>query len=151
MTNVSLTSSSSSGFLYADFQNLVSGLQLGAYEIGLLAASGPTLRNVKQASFGIVANGTVSGTKTIDWTSGLFQSVTLGANTTFTFVAPTGCSSLTLWMTQSGTGSMVPTFPTTSWAGSATPTWSQSGGRTDVVSLIYDTSKYWGAASIGHV
>ncbi len=85
----------------------------------------------------IIAVSGSGGTVNIDWTAGLKYVITMTANTTFTFTAPTGISQPQLLIVQGGSGSYVPTLPTIKWTGGSVPTWSTAVGAVDIVSLLY--------------
>lgn len=82
-----------------------------------------------------------SGTsKTLNYELGNVKTVTLTGNCTFTISNPpaTGIAgSLTLILTQDGTGSRLVTWPTTTkWAGGAAPTLTTTAAGIDIITLI---------------
>jgi len=96
-----------------------------------------------------VSNGNSGDSKTIDWTAGIKQRVTLTDNCAFTFTAPAGPCNLTLVMLQDATGSRNPSWPSSvHWAGQTEPTWSTVASRKDIVTFYYDGTNYNGAADI---
>lgn len=111
------------------------------------------ISSIQQAIFllfsTVVANGNSGSTFTIIWPTGNKQKITLTANCTFTFGAPSGVSNLLLMLTQDGTGSRTVTWPSgVKWVGAAAPTLSTAAGATDIVSFFYDGTNYWGVASL---
>lgn len=93
--------------------------------------------------------GNSGASKTITWTDGQNQKLTLTASTTLTFASPGAGMTAKLKLTQGGTGSYTVTWPTIKWAGGAAPTLSTAVGAIDIVSLYYDGSAYYGTAGIG--
>lgn len=90
------------------------------------------------------AKGNSGTTMTIYFTTSTVQSVTLNNNVTFTFAGVIAGRSLTLFLTQDGTGSRTVTWPTVKWAANTAPTLTTTASKTDVVSFYYDGSSYWG-------
>lgn len=79
-------------------------------------------------------NGSVSGTKTIDWSNGIHQYVTLTGNTTFTFTNPKSGMHSFLHVA----GAFTPTFPgTVRWTAGTTPTATATSGHKDIYTFIY--------------
>jgi hypothetical protein len=93
--------------------------------------------------------GNSGASKTITWTDGQNQKLTLTASTTLTFASPGAGMTAKLKLTQDGTGSRTVTWPTIKWAGGAAPTLSTAAGAIDIVSLYYDGSAYYGSALTG--
>lgn len=86
-------------------------------------------------------------TPTINWTNGNKQKATITAATTVTFTAPAGPSNLTLKIVNGGAGAI--TWPATvKWPGGTEPTWTTTG--TDICSLYYDGTNYYGAAGLDY-
>lgn len=113
------------------------------------ALSNSNITGIKQATFnGVVDNGNSGTGKNIDWTTGLMQKITLTANTTLTYTAPSATARMTLLVIQDGTGSRTVTWPTTKWAGSGAPTLTTTASRTDIVTTVYDGSTYYSAISL---
>lgn len=102
----------------------------------------------KIAYFDEIDNGNSGTSKTIDWTAGNKQKITMTGNCTFTFTAPSGPCNLILRIIQDGTGGRTITLPTIKWAGGAAPTWSTAASKIDILSLYYDGSAYYGMAGI---
>lgn len=130
---------------------------------GVLAAAtantdylAPNLSNtavsaVKTVTFnGEVDNGNSGTSKNIDWTAGQKQKITMTGNATLSFTAPAGPCNLLLKVIQDATGSRTITWPTMKWAGGA-PTLTTTAAGVDIISIYYDGSAYWGAASLGFV
>lgn len=88
-----------------------------------------------------------TATASVNWAAGARQKITLGANTTFTFVAPSAGVSLQLKLTQDGTGSRTATWPASvRWAG-GTSTLTTTAGATDIATFVFDGTTYWGVLS----
>jgi len=93
----------------------------------------------------VYANGNSGAAKTITWSNGNKQKVTLSATCTFTFVAPSGPANLLLFITIGGAGGWSATWPgTVKWPGGVTPTLSTAAGSVDIISLFYDGTNYYG-------
>jgi hypothetical protein len=93
------------------------------------------------------AIGTTGGTPTINWNDGNNQSITLSSSATPTITNPIAGASYSLAITQGASGSATVTWPASvKWAAGTTPTLSTGPGLTDVVSLIYTGSQYYGLA-----
>lgn len=91
-----------------------------------------------------------SGTsKTITWTNGQNQLVTMTGNCTVTFASPSNGVTYKLRIVQGGSGSYTVTWPTIKWAGGAAPTLSTDVGAIDIITLYYNGSTYFGMAGIG--
>ena len=98
-----------------------------------------------------IDNSNSGAAKTIDWTAGNKQKVTLSANCTFTFTAPTGPTNLLLKMTQDGTGSRTVTWPAAvKWPQGIDPTLSTGAGDIDIVTFYYDGTNYYGAVGLNY-
>lgn len=94
-----------------------------------------------------VNNGNSGSAKTIDWTSGLDQKITLTANTTLTFTAPKGPCDLFLKVIQDGTGSRTITWPAAvKWAGGTAVDLTDTAAATDIVKLHFDGTNYYGSS-----
>ncbi len=80
-------------------------------------------------------NGNATGTKTIDWSQGNTQYVTLTGNTTFTFTNPKSGGHYVLHVA----GAFTPTFPgTTRWnGGGGAPAATAAAGHKDIYGFIY--------------
>lgn len=86
-----------------------------------------------------------TATSAIDWTENQSQQITLSANTTFTFTAPTGPCGLTLKITQ-GASPWTTTWPASvKWAGGVAPVISTGSGAIDVIALYFDGTTYYGS------
>lgn len=101
---------------------------------------------------GVIDDGNSGTSKTIDWTQGAAHKLTLTGNVTLTFTAPSGPCWLQLRLTQDGTGSRTVTWPSMKWAGGGAPTLTTTATTgTDIVSIWYDGSAYYGAALLNFV
>lgn len=115
-----------------------------------LRASGGVANFTAGVSFGKTAYfgaehdyGSSGSSLTIDFSTYQHVKVTLSAACTFTFTAPSGPTIVTIKFVNGG--AFTPTWPTIKWAGGAQPTWTASG--TDIISLYYDGTNYYGAAN----
>lgn len=91
-----------------------------------------------------INNGNSGTSKTIDWTAGNKQKITMTGNCTLSFTAPAGPCSLTLRLIQDGTGTRIVTWPTIKWLNTSTPVLSVAINSVDILSLYYDGTNYWG-------
>lgn len=112
-------------------------------------ANGKNITNVKSADFDIYDNGNSGVSKTIDWSNGSFQKLTLTADCTITFSNPTN-GRLQLDIIQDGTGGWNVTSWASSpkWAGGSAPTITATAttGR-DIITFYYDGTNYLGVPS----
>jgi len=80
---------------------------------------------IKDYSETVYAGGSTSTAVTLDETNGNVQTFTMTGNCTFTMPSGSGLqagSSLTLLLTQDGTGSRTGAFTSVKWAGASAPT-----------------------------
>ena len=110
------------------------------------------LEVAKQAFFTTeVDNGNSGGSKTIDWTAGNKQKITLTGSPgcTFTFTPPSGPCNVTIKLIQGAGGSKTVSWPgTVWWVGRTPPVLSTVAGYVDLVTFYYDGANYLGVASI---
>lgn len=134
--------------------NLSAEQSLGALTTGLL-------KNTVTAGVGVLstaslgtdyAPGTVyydagnSGTsKTINWSNGIYQKLTLTGNCTLTFSNPVN-GRLYLKVIQ-GSGPYTITWPTIKWENTTAPTLTTTNAATDLIVLLYDGTDYLGSYS----
>ena len=85
-----------------------------------------------------------SGTVTFNWNDSNIQTVTLTGNCTFAFSNPQSGGSYQIVITQDDTGGRTITWPTVYWQNKTTPLLSNSANTVDVITLLYDGSKYLG-------
>jgi hypothetical protein len=92
---------------------------------------------------------TDDATIAIDWDNGATQYVVLGATgRTVTFANPVNGAVYRFIIIQDGSGSRtITTWPTIKWAGGSAPTLTTTGGKADVVTLLYANSSYYGDCS----
>jgi hypothetical protein len=106
---------------------------------GNLPATG--LRGVSYAQE--ADNGLSGAAKTINWSVGDFEKLSLTANCTLTFQAPPGVARLTLKLVQDATGSRLVTWPAAvKWASGTPAVLSTAAGSTDLVELYFDGALY---------
>lgn len=95
-------------------------------------------------------NGNSGAAATINWNSGNDQTITLTANCTFTFTAPTlgGAGKFLFRITQDGTGNRLATWPASvKWVNQTPPTLTGAANATDIVSFYWNRTNYWGTYS----
>ena len=98
--------------------------------------SGPVLKNYSET---VHAGGNTGSTETLDETNGNLQTWTLDANCTFTMPSGSGLkagTSLTLVLTQDGTGSRTVTFTGVKWADGEAMEASTGAADIDIVTFI---------------
>src|SRR4029077_11202271 len=97
-----------------------------------------------------IAGGNTGATPSIDWNSGNVQSWTVNAACTFTLNNPIQRSRYILILTQSGAGGFAYTWPASvKWPSGSAPIGSATG-KTDVISLIWDGTNYWGSYAVSY-
>ncbi len=122
-------------------------------------AVSPLAANLNAANYSITAakvvtfNGEVDGgssgsSKTVDFTAGQKQKLTLSANCTLTFT-PAGVANVQLKLVQDSTGGRTVTWPSMKWAGGTAPTLTTAANGIDIISLYYDGTTWFGQASLG--
>jgi len=90
-------------------------------------------------------NGNSGSAKTIDWTNGNKQKLTVTENTTLTFTDPSGPCNLILKLVNGGAYTI--TWPgEVKWTGGTEPSWTSSG--TDVVAFYFDGNNYYGQGAL---
>lgn len=112
---------------------------------GDLNANGKDIHSLALATFSVNAIGNSGATKTVDWNDGAYQTITLTADCTLTFTAPsTYPARLQLDVTQDSTGSWDITWPASvEWAGGAAPTITPTATTgNDIITLVYDGTNY---------
>jgi hypothetical protein len=88
---------------------------------------------------------------TIDFAHSINQKVTLTANCTFTFSNPTAGTIYLIKLVQDATGSRLVTWPASvKWVGAAAPTLTTAPSATDIVTLYYDGTNYYGTAGLNY-
>ena len=93
----------------------------------------------KDYSETVYAGGNTATSKTLAETNGNVQTWTMTGNCTFTMPSGSGLqagTSLTLILTQDGTGSRTGAFTGVKWAGAATPTLSTGAADIDILAFI---------------
>ena len=104
----------------------------------------------RTATFQQEVDNSASGTaKTVDWTAGQKQKLTLTGNCTLSFTAPSGVGNFLLKILQDATGGRTVAWPANvKWAGGAPPTLTTAANAVDIVSLYYDGTDYYGVVSL---
>ena len=90
---------------------------------------------------------TDGATIALDWNNSNVQSVTLAGNRTFTFSNPKSGGRYLILLKQDATGSRTVTWPTIIWQDGTAPTLTTTANKTDLITLIYDGTSYYGVAS----
>ena len=91
---------------------------------------------------------TDGATIALDWNNSNVQSVTLGGNRTFTFANPLTGGRYLIVLKQDGTGSRTVTWPTIKWRGGTAPTLTTTANKTDLITIVYDGTDYFGDSSL---
>lgn len=87
------------------------------------------------------------GAASINWDLGNKAAITLTEATTISFSDTGGAASLTIKVTQDGTGSRTITWPVaTLWSGGSVPTLTAAAGSVDIITLYFDGTTYYGAS-----
>jgi hypothetical protein len=113
------------------------GLGTGADASAALYTFGPHKHRV-------VANASSGTAATLDFATADVFTVTLTGNCTFTFSNPIAGVTYHLVLLQDGTGSRTVVWPTVKWAGGAAPVLTTTVAKSDIVTLFYDGTSYYG-------
>lgn len=127
---------------FIDYRGLSATSAAGSYVIVNAATTG----QYSSSNFGLTDGATIA----LDWNNGNVQSVTLGGNRTFTFANPISGGRYLIKVKQDGTGTRTLTWPTITWRGGSAPTLTTTINKTDLITLIYDGSTYYGDASLNY-
>lgn len=93
--------------------------------------------------------GNSGASKTIDFTNGPAQKLTLTANCTLTLSNPISGQAYVLKLVQDGTGSRTVTWPAAvKWPSATAPTLTTTAAAIDIVSLYYDGTNFYGTSSL---
>lgn len=100
-----------------------------------------------RAFFPKVAKGNSGATPTVDWTTGVAQSMTLNAATvTPTFVAPPAGTDLKLFLVQDGVGGRDVVWPgAVTWVGNGPPALFAAAAAVSEVHFYFDGATYFGS------
>lgn len=113
-------------------------------------ATGTTIAGVMALSGnyteGVVTNGTVGSTKTLDLTNGTVLTATLTASTPCTFTMPTATAgkSFILILTQAATGMTTATFTGVKWPGGTAPTITATASAVDILTFVANGTSWFG-------
>lgn len=102
---------------------------------------------------GVVSNGTVTTSCTLDLTNGTLQTVTLTASTACTFTMPTPVAGkeFTLYVHQApSTGSGTATFTGAKWPAAGAPTITAAAGKMDILLFSSDGTNWYGSYTQGY-
>jgi len=91
----------------------------------------------------VVAIGNSSTSKTLDLTSGTFQTVTMTGNCTFTMPTATAGRSFIL-VISTGAGGFTGTFTSVKWPSNTAPTLTTTASRWDILSFFSDGTNWYG-------
>lgn len=86
----------------------------------------------------------------LDWNNGNVQSVTLAGNRTFTFANPITGGRYLIVLKQDATGSRTITWPTIKWRGGTAPTLTTTANKTDLITIVWDGTDYFGDVSLNY-
>lgn len=125
--------------------NILTGIPKGDGAGNITAAAAGV--DYAPASFTPVAIGNSGATKTVDWTSGDYQTITTTASCVLTFTAPVGPRTVLLKIThEASTTAYTYTWPgTVKWQSAVAPTTTNTSGGVDIISLFYDGTNYIGS------
>ena len=99
----------------------------------------------KTQGFALVDNGLSGAAKTVNWTSGNKQKITLSGNCVFTFTPPSSPTNLVFMLVQDATGSRTVAWPSgVKWMGGEVPTLTTAAASVDIVAFFYDGTNYFG-------
>ncbi|MFN9476460.1 hypothetical protein [Acidovorax sp.] len=123
----------------------------GSYYVGSTTASFyPVVTGTQGFASAEVSAGNSGTAKTITWTTGQNQTLTLTGNATITLSTPTNGATYKLRLVQDATGSRTVTFsPTPKWAGGTAPTFSTAANAVDIVTLYWNGTNYFAQAGMG--
>ena len=131
------------------------GKTLSAAEVGYLDGVTSAIQTqldarVKEADLAEYDAGNSGTAKTIDFANGVNQKVAMTGNCEFTLSNPQTGYTHKIKLIQDGTGSRTATWATTvKWAGGVAPTLTTTATTgTDIISLYYDGSAWWGMAGL---
>jgi len=119
------------------------GLSSGALSV---TGNGTFVGQYASTRFGLTDGATIA----LNWNSANVQSVTLAGNRTFTFANPLSGGRYMIYLTQDATGSRTITWPTIKWANGTTPVLTTTASKTDIITITYDGTSYYGSASLNH-
>jgi hypothetical protein len=91
----------------------------------------------------VVAIGNSSTSKTLDLTSGTFQTVTMTGNCTFTMPTNTAGRSFVL-VVSTGAGGFTGTFTSVKWPNNGAPTLTTTASRWDILTFFADGTNWYG-------
>ena len=125
--------------------------------LAVAADSSAKLKIAGQYGSTLFDAGNSSTSITLDWDNGNTQFVTMTGNCTFTLSNPKDGFRYIVFMKQDGTGTRVPTFPSSvKWGGGTVPTWATAAGRVDLVTLVWvagigASGNYLAAANVNYI
>ena len=121
-------------------------------DVGAVSKSGDSMTGalgMAQVYFNSQIDAGNSGTgKTINWTSGNKQRVTMTGTCTFAFTAPAGPTNLLLLVQQDATGNRQANWPASvKWAGGVKPNLSAAANAVDIIGFYFDGTTYYASLS----
>jgi len=108
-------------------------------------ANPDTVQNITYITFDSEYNNGNSGSsKTVDWTDGQVQKITLTDDCTLTFSNPPGPTNITLRVIQDGTGGWGLVWPASvKWLKGVAPTITSTADAEDVIKMYYNGTNYY--------
>lgn len=105
--------------------------------------------NTTVVATGIYDNGNSGASKTITWTNGDRQKITISASTTLSYSGAVAGQFLTLLVVENGTGNFTITLPTTKWVNGSAGTFTTTANAINILTVFYDGTNYLTALSPG--
>lgn len=105
----------------------------------------PTIDNPTLTDFaasGLYDNGNSGASKTITWSNGDRQKVTVTANTVFSYSGAVAGQALTLIIIEDGTGGYTITLPTTKWPNGVVIPFTTTANAINVITILFDGTNY---------
>jgi len=111
---------------------------------GAQALGNNNITGIKQATFNsVIDNGNSGTSKTIDWTTGHRQKITMTGSCTFTFTDPSAPCNLVLMVTQDATGSRTIAWPANCYGASGSVDLTGTANSVDIIVLYFDGTNYY--------
>lgn len=129
---------------YTDLALLSVTLVVPIQEYGITGSPiSPTTGTVTIFKLPVFANGSTSGSASLDFNNGITQSLVLIGDATLSFLNPVAGNYYTLLVKQDSAGGHLITWPSAvKWSGGGI-TLTTTGLQTDVLTLVYDGTLYY--------
>lgn len=127
-----------------NFSNLANGSAMNAPTIDSLS-----ITNLKAAS-GLYDNGNSGANKTITWTNGDRQKLTISASTTLTYAGAVAGQILTLLIIENGTGNFTIALPTSKWPSGSAGTFTTTASAINTLTVMFDGTNYLTQLAAGY-